>query len=409
MRKKILNLRNIGLNSLEISKKLKINKLDIDLFLIENYYSEHKNQNIDLNICKNIIINRYNNISISNSCKKYNISDSSVSKKFKNAGIYFYPINYFDYSFWTKKNINKLIKDFKSGIPVYKLVDKYGFHKNALAKILKDNGIDTEKPTFDIHYFDKIDTEEKAYWLGFLYADGAISSRDNSCELSLQLLDAEHLYKFKNALKSSGNIRLDFKVGRCRFTVSNKIFKKALCNLGCTPKKSLSVSFKEDCITDKKLRLSFIRGYFDGDGCLTHCFTNTSKSRITVSTSFIGTKSLLSWIEKELKEYNINCTWYYDSRNNPNIRFLLLNKLNSVKLLNLIYTNAKVYLTRKYNKYNFFSKYNNFAVYVSDYIKYNRTISEKAKSWIIKNLCSDFDIRYANAEITKNSNKFLVS
>jgi len=49
--------------------------------------------------------------------------------------------------------------------------------------------------------FDNIDTEEKAYWLGFLYADGWVSSKGNTVGLTLALKDIEHLKKYNNFLR----------------------------------------------------------------------------------------------------------------------------------------------------------------------------------------------------------------
>ena len=51
---------------------------------------------------------------------------------------------------------------------------------------------------YNENFFEKIDSPRKAYWLGFLYADGCIASGKRSdIELSLQLSDKEHLQKFK--------------------------------------------------------------------------------------------------------------------------------------------------------------------------------------------------------------------
>jgi len=53
---------------------------------------------------------------------------------------------------------------------------------------------------FNENYFDVIDNPDKAYWLGFLYADGAISSNNNTVELSLKSSDIKHLEKFRDNL-----------------------------------------------------------------------------------------------------------------------------------------------------------------------------------------------------------------
>ena len=97
-----------------------------------------------------------------------------------------------------------------------------------MSKIMKQNNIDTLPPNCDINIFKNINSEEKAYWLGFLYADGNVSLKDNSIELSLQSLDIEHLYKFKSFIKTTNlpTLNISKKYNRCRITISNKQLKK---------------------------------------------------------------------------------------------------------------------------------------------------------------------------------------
>lgn len=64
------------------------------------------------------------------------------------------------------------------------------------------------KYVYNKDYFEKINTSEKAYWLGFLYADGCITRfykgevlKSMSLEITLKDADCEHLIKFKNALE----------------------------------------------------------------------------------------------------------------------------------------------------------------------------------------------------------------
>lgn len=402
-----------GLNSTEIAKKLNLDKKLVDLYIIDEYFiedSKHKFQTkLTKEIAKQLVENFYNGISFSKSCKELGFSQRLWTNKKKKLNLDFQKANTFDYSIWTKDRINELIKDFNSGIPVYKLVEKYGFHKNALAKIINENGGNTTPISFNNTTFSQIDTEEKAYWLGFLYADGAVSSKDNGLELSLQLLDAEHLNKFKTFLKSSSSIRLDFKIGRCRFHVSNKQFKEDLIKCGCTPRKSLTLKFPSKDILPEELYAAFIRGYFDGDGCLSHTYSDTKKKRFTISASFVSTKEFCKSLEEILSKENVYFNWNHDKRNNDNVWSIKCNKTCSVKLLNYIYKDAKIYLERKYSKYKFFKEHDNFAVYVSDYVDHNRTISVKAKQWIKDNLNVDVDSEYANTEITKKSNDFLES
>ena len=73
--------------------------------------------------------------------------------------------------------------------------------RSRLSKKFKTEGIEIIHPQnytkFNDTIFESIDTEEKAYWLGFLYADGSISSTNNTIELSLKSSDINHLIKFK--------------------------------------------------------------------------------------------------------------------------------------------------------------------------------------------------------------------
>lgn len=353
-----------------------------------------------------MVKNYYNGISFNKSCKELNISLPLWTLKSKKLNLKFRKCNTFDYSIWTKQQIKLLLNDFNSGIPIYKLVNKYGFNKNVLAKIINDNGDNTTPISFNNKVFSKIETEEQAYWLGFLYADGYISLNNNDVELSLKLLDAEHLNKFKKFLTSSSRIRLDFKTPRCRFCVSNAEFKEDLIKLGCFPQKSLFLTFPSTNILQEKLYPAFIRGYFDGDGCLSHTYSDTKKKRFTVCTSFIGTKEFCKSLENILNKKEIYFSWYHNKNHADNIWSIKCNKKCSVKLLNYLYENANIYLERKYSKYLFFKKHNNFAVYVSDYIDYDRAISMKAKQWIKDNLNIDIDLTQANIEITKKVKSF---
>ena len=62
---------------------------------------------------------------------------------------------------------------------------------------------------FNNKVFDSIDTEEKAYWLGFLFADGSVSARDNQVELSLSSIDRGHLQKFRRFLESKNEVKAE--------------------------------------------------------------------------------------------------------------------------------------------------------------------------------------------------------
>ena len=151
----------------------------------------------------------------------------------------------------------------------------------------------------DEFYFNKIDTEEKAYWLGFLYADGCVHS--NNYEISVNITDKEHIEKFKTAIKAfNHNItetqdkRFQNEKTLYQFSIKDKQLHQDLIKWGCIPQKSLLINKIPNIPRDYVSH--FLRGYFDGDGSL-HYLQGTNNYRI----SFIGTKDFLNDIQKELQ------------------------------------------------------------------------------------------------------------
>lgn len=241
-------------------------------------------------------------------------------------------------------------------ISLTKLAKREKTTVETLSKYFKLMGVEVinkqNRPKFNIHIFDEIDTEEKAYWLGFIFADGYIGSTPirgdkksiYNFELSLQKSDSKHLEKFKEFISFEKDVTIDSY--RCRIMVANKHFWTTLNNLGCTPRKSLTLSFPENL--SEHLIKHFIRGYFDGDGCISrHIHVHTVSPNI----SLLGTPEFLSKI-KEIT--NIECDFLQDKRRTEQTLAMQFNKENGIKFINYLYSDATIYLDRKYKLYNFF-------------------------------------------------------
>ena len=198
---------------------------------------------------------------------------------------------------------------------------------------------------FDNTIFDSIDTEEKAYWLGFIYADGWVSNDNNTFTLTLQSKDVAHLNKFKTFIKGENPICFR-RVGKyCNVSVStcNKHFRDRLIELGCTPKKSLNLIFPDiNIFTKKELVYDFIRGYVDGDGCLT--FSRNGRLSIQI----LGTKEFLEGIQNIFP--NKFCL-YKIKRLSSNTWTLNNCGKNADFVAKILYSNAKIYLERKYERF----------------------------------------------------------
>ena len=244
---------------------------------------------------------------------------------------------------------------------------------------------------FDNTVFDTIDTEEKAYWLGFLYADGYVSSNKNVVELSLKASDKDHIEKFRKFLKCTEELTVKVMKSTCkgkeferaRLCLYNNHFWESLVKLGCVPNKSLVLQFPSLSIFSKEdLVIPFIRGYIDGDGCLYS--TRTGRLAIQV----IGTSEFLDGILEIFPQ--LNSKKKKDSRHPTSNTYYIsctCNKADSIA--NILYNNAIVYLDRKYERYK------RFAVPI-----------EKSLELLGNNIGEGCD---ANTEITKEIKESLVS
>jgi hypothetical protein len=230
-----------------------------------------------------------------------------------------------------------LIKDFNNGIPRIILRKKYKIcHQSLYNYIAKDvREIHTRSDSTLIHnYFSKIDSEIKAYWLGFIFADGNISQKKYGYvfRIGVAMKDKEHIQSlFKDELKTSNIPWTDKNTNVIHFNVHSKQLYEDLKALGCIPAKTLKLKFPN---LPKKYLHHFIRGYFDGDGCIT----------TGPSVEFIGTKHMLNAIQKELgrhdkmrsisKSGKVVCFW--------------IGGRNMVKnVYEYLYKEATVYLPRK--------------------------------------------------------------
>lgn len=237
----------------------------------------------------------------------------------------------------------------QSPASIRELSDKYGFPRQIFTGWLlaKNYNVENKRAmkSFNIHYFDEIDTEEKAYWLGFLFADGAITKHNASygIELSLKIEDKDHVEKFAKAIgKQYVNNNSTY---RSRCIVGSKHMFNVLCSYGCTTKKSLTLKFPDTNIfKDKSLIRHFIRGYFDGDGCIS--FGN--KEHTTASLNILGTEDFLNGIQKE---YGTSKKYHLNNKMNEITKVISFDGKNAYRFAKYLYENSTIYLDRKYERY----------------------------------------------------------
>ena len=193
--------------------------------------------------------------------------------------------------------------------------------------------------------FHNIQSNNQAYWLGFLAADGSIKSNKNCLEIGLSTKDIDHLEKFKRFIDS--NINILSKMNHCSnndkwypasylFTHSKQIVDD-LAQYGIVPRKSYhNINFLEN-IPDK-YKTPFILGYFDGDGWITQT--------VSVRFGFCGNKIFIDSVRVYLnKILNLNpqLNLHQDPRSNITFSICSGSKEKLKKFFNL-------YLLQKKNR-----------------------------------------------------------
>jgi len=186
--------------------------------------------------------------------------------------------------------------------------------------------IEDYHPDLDVNYFSEINTIEKAYWLGFLFADGWIglekkqSGNYYRIGFGQKSEDKERVIEFCKALGLNTKYIEDFKIfdedgniynfSRIRFLAGNvewdESMAKDLISWGMSydftgkAGKRVKIPIFPD-MRDKRLMLAFLLGFFDGDGSL-RMYTS-SKGKIYVSPHICSANR--DFLEIIRKYYNI--------------------------------------------------------------------------------------------------------
>lgn len=231
---------------------------------------------------------------------------------------------------------------FENGETINSIAGRLGFDSSYICKVLKDMGYDTNKNrceySVDEDFFKKIDSEEKAYCLGFLYADGCVAD-DGAIVFSQHSKDIDILYKIKDIIGYNGKIiTKDNNV--CCMVINRRKIANQLIELGCIPRKSKIIKFPSNDIVPEKFMCDFLRGVFDGDGSIKQ---NAQVATISTSSSYFidGLKNHFSWLYYAVyKDKKWGC-----------YSFALNRKAETKKFLNYIYRGgySKIYLNRKFN------------------------------------------------------------
>ena len=158
---------------------------------------------------------------------------------------------------------------------------------------------------FNEHYFDQVDSEAKAYWLGFILADGCVlwnkSTRNYALQVGLQGRDIDHLEMLESDLSGSRLPVTDPRNGTVKLVWYSKSLARQLMNLGIEPRKS---GTENRPLFPPHLARHFWRGVFDGDGSLTtqvKSSTVVPEYRFSLAGSRLILEAFQQWAQSEVQ------------------------------------------------------------------------------------------------------------
>lgn len=284
--------------------------------------------------------------------KKYNVSESTIYKKMKINNL---PTHSLSESQWNEI-LSKVDKVSPAELARHYDITPAGIHYQIKKQNIDYKPFVTRKHYFNEDFFEFIDNEHKAYWLGFIMADGCIenpSNHGNPKRLKIQLsaIDKELLQLFLNDIESTTIKVEEFLPHKstyginliCRIQVNSVKMCDDLSKYGIVPNKTGKEIVPE--IPDNMMR-HFIRGFFDGDGTV---YKQKDKPVI----SFTGNQDMLydlSYILiKNLNVSNVVSPSKYKSKNVSQLGYS--RKQDTFSFYHYIYDNSSIYLERKYAKY----------------------------------------------------------
>ena len=279
---------------------------------------------------------------------------------------------------FTNEQIRDIIDRYNNGECVDILRRKYHCRNTTISNVLKSNNI-VIKRTYEYYnskelatqrkyycdedIFENIDNSDKAYWLGFIFADGNVyAPQGNSgghkgtrIEITVKEEDSYHLQNFVSFIKS--NYPVKKKVVKLkgkefiayRVSIGSVKMGNDLVSHGCTQRKSLTLQYPKNI--NNKYFGSFLRGYFDGDGCVFYkSYQRGNTNKFSNVVSILGTFEFLSAINSKLKENGIK-TRRGVAPTSSKAFVLEISTSSYSDFYNLIYGDGNYMLERKLNKF----------------------------------------------------------
>lgn len=240
----------------------------------------------------------------------------------------------------------EIIKLYNEGISTNKIGEMYGCYGSTIRYKLKEWNVEIRSKRYNalysanVDYFEKIDTDQKAYFLGIIVSDGHVSKRNT---IMLTLKDIDVIEKWKTAINYNHDIKID-RYGNYYLNLTSKKMADDLRRIGLTNNKSYVMDIEKIVsYVPKEFERDFVRGLIDGDGSIT-IYKYPYQSNISVHFGFTGLKQTVEYVKNFL---NITTKDQKDSDITYTCRSSCRETLRYV--YESVYKNSTIYMDRKYN------------------------------------------------------------
>lgn len=203
-------------------------------------------------------------------------------------------------------------------------------------------------------YFSNIDTADKAYFLGFLYADGYNNVSRHEVKIRLSIQDEELLIKLRDILYPNRDRPLYYQRRNdrqyCELYICNTNISNDLNRHGCVRAKTFNISFPY--FIDGNFYSHFIRGVFDGDGSI--CLSQFKNGQHKTSFSITGYRPFINEINKILSDscnVHENKLTSYKGKDERIASLAFTGCRQCIKIREYLYQDANIYMLRKYEKF----------------------------------------------------------
>lgn len=245
---------------------------------------------------------------------------------------------------------DQVVQMYQSGMNGSEIAKELGYTSVSVTTLLNKLGIEIRDDRYEVDetFFEKIDTEEKAYVLGWMYSDGNVFKD----MFRIQIADLSILERIKSILKFEGPIqdvpppkKFPHRKVQYVMTICRKKMVQDLAKLGVLPAKSLTIAFPTEQQVPTYLLGHFLRGVYDGDGSIAKSASGGFNISLTCTLDFAENVIKVT----NCPNFKLYCR--FPDRQNSTRSLASGEKETVRRFLDFIYKDATVYLQRKYDLY----------------------------------------------------------